>query len=477
MQNSKLIKLVQSLTYKELKKFDDYLDSAFVNKNPLLIKFFDLLKNDYPKFSSDKILPEKLFETMFPEEKYDAQKMRYLMTDLVRLLEDYLSDLQFNKNPFTKKFQLLVSFNQRNLDKYFHSTKEIVRNIQDKHPYRDAEFFYNEYLLEAESNLYFSKHANRTNDNSLYSALDNLDFFYLATKLKYCCEVMNRKNVLAVDYELLFLDEMLMYLKKNSNNLHPVVAIYYQILMTLKESDDETHFSKLKELLNQHIDKFNVHEARDMYAFVQNYCIKKINKGNTEYLNELFLMYKTLLKKGIFMVDDYINPWDFKNIVVVGLRLKDFEWTEKFIHEYKSDVAPNFRDNSFNYNLAALYFNKQEYSKALKLLQKVDYTDVYYHLDSKSLLLKTYYELGEIEPLLSLIDAFRIFLRRNKLISEYQRTVYSNQVKFVKKAMNIKLKPINNDSVSNLKNDIETTKQVADIKWLLQKVNELEIKN
>lgn len=467
--------MLQTLSKKELKKFDEYLNSAFFNTNPLLISLYDHVIKDFPLFESNNILRENIFKVLFPKADFDEQRLRYAMTDLVKLLEDFVSYKEYETSSFYQKLQLLSALNKRNLDKYFQGTKGQAKEIQLKHPFRDSNYFYNEYMLEAESNLFFSKQANRTSDESLYMALDSLDIFYLATKLKYCCEVMNRKNVLAVEYDLLFLDEILLYLKKTTKEHQPVVAIYYQILMTLMESDHEDHFAKLKEFLELHIDKFTLLEAKDMYAYVQNYCIKKINKGNTNYLSELFQIYKTLLNKGILMVGEFFSPWDYKNIVVVGMRVEEFEWTENFINEYRLKIAPVFRENAYHYNLAALYFNKQEYSKALKLLQKVDYTDVYYHLDSKSLLLKTYYELNEIEPLLSLIDAFRIFLRRNKLISEYQRTVYSNQVRFVKKVLSIKLKSKNEEALTGLKNEIETTKQVADINWLLKKVEEMSL--
>ena len=52
------------------------------------------------------------------------------------------------------------------------------------------------------------------------------------------------------------------------------------------------------------------------------------------------------------------------------------------------------------------------------MLLKVEFNDVYYHLDSKSLLMKVYFELDEYDAFSSLVDAFKIYLRRNQTISE-----------------------------------------------------------
>ncbi|MBL4654652.1 MAG: hypothetical protein JKY33_02355, partial [Bacteroidia bacterium] len=180
-----------------------------------------------------------------------------------------------------------------------------------------------------------------------------------------------------------------------------------------------------------------------------------------------------LLDKEIILEEKNISPWDYKNIVTVGLRVEEIEWTKKFIHDYEKKIAVEFRKNAFTYNLACLHFHQKEYTKALKLFQEVDFTDVYYSLDSKSKLLKIYYELEEVEGLYSLIDSFRTYLRRNKLISDYQKTVYLNLIKYVKKAMQIKLNGNDTKKIIVLKNEVESNKQVADINWLTAKLDDL----
>ncbi|MBL4716478.1 MAG: hypothetical protein COC01_03510 [Bacteroidetes bacterium] len=475
MQNSKLINVISTFSTKEIRRFDEYLNSSYFNKNELVAKLYEFCRADYPKFRPSKTDRRDAFSYVFPNETFSEQKLRYVMTDLVKLLEDYLSLTQYEKKPIRQKQNLLRELSERNLNKYFQSSLDIAQSMRSKNTYRDAAYFYDQYALESESYIFQVRNFQRNNDESLQNSVENLDLFYLATKLRSCCELMNRKNVFADDYQILFLDEILVHLKNNEYNDFPAISIYYQILMTLVESDDESHFSLLKDLLNDNADKFSMDEARDMYAFAQNYCIKKINGGNTSYLNELFLMYKTLIEKEIIFLDNFLSPWHFKNIVYVSLRLHEVDWTESFIYEYKNKISPEYRDNAFTYNLASLHFHKKEYSKALKLLQNVDYTDnIYYHLDSKSLLLKTYFELEEVESLLSLIDAFRIFLRRNKLISDYQRSVYLNLVKFVKKALNIKLKSKSHEKIMQLREEIEKTKKVADLKWLLTKIDEMD---
>ena len=56
------------------------------------------------------------------------------------------------------------------------------------------------------------------------------------------------------------------------------------------------------------------------------------------------------------------------------------------------------------------------------------------------MLMKIYFEMGESDPLFSHFDAFKTYLRRNKVISKYQHTVHANFIKFTKKAYQLKMK-------------------------------------
>src|SRR5690606_34798744 len=194
------------------------------------------------------------------------------------------------------------------LEKHYRGTLSDARNKQKKYPYRDAEFFYNEFLLEAAENVYFDQQRSHRFDKSLQLAVDNLDIYFLTLKLKYSCEILNRRNVVASDYEIRLLDEILRYIDSHSFEQAPAIQVYYSILMTLNEPETATHFTQLKKLLSQHTREFSPKEARDMYAYAPNYCIKQVNSGNMKFLTDLFQLYKMTLETGIIFSDKYLSP-------------------------------------------------------------------------------------------------------------------------------------------------------------------------
>jgi hypothetical protein len=413
----------------------------------------------------------KLYKLAFPKKKYDEKKLGYLFSDILWYAEQHLIQSRFQEQFVLQQFYLLQEYVSLNLDKHYRNGLNLARTSQKKNNLRDADFFYNEFLLEAVENVYFDNQRSHRFDKSLQLAVDNLDLYFLTLKLKYSCEILNRRNVVASDYEIRLLDEILKYIESHSFEQAPAIQVYYSILMTLKEPENEKHFDRLKKYLVQHTEKFSPKEARDMYAYAQNYCIKQINNGNMKFLNDLFHLYKMTLETGIIFFGKYMSPWSYKNITSVALRLKEYNWAEYFVEHYKDRVEAEFRKNAFAYNMASIFFEKAQFDKALELLRNVDFTDLYYSLDSKAMLLRIYYELGEMNPLSSLLDSFRVFLKRNKQVSEYQRTLYLNMIKYVREASRIQ-RP-EKERARKLKKDIEKTKNIAYLKWLQDKVEAL----
>jgi len=105
------------------------------------------------------------------------------------------------------------------------------------------------------------------------------------------------------------------------------------------------------------------------------------------------------------------------------------------------------------------------------LLQEVQYNDIFYQLDAKTTLLKTYYELGEWQPLYSLKDSFRILLRRKRLITPQQKANYLNLLNFSMRVFRIDVK--DTFKLKKLKQEIMAANNVADKSWLVEKIVEI----
>jgi len=468
MNQTKLITLLKSLDKREMLAFKKYVESPFFNVNREIISFLNTVIHFHKK---DTAQIRELHRKHHKNNRISLQTTRYLMTDLTRLLEGFIIHRELQRDPWLQQTLLLKGFYKRRADKYFGILHHQILTKQQANAYRDNRYAENRYKLAELSYEFYSIRDNRSADNDLQDLSDQLDHFYMGTKLKYACEMMNRTNILMTDYQQPFLPTLLVYLGKNTAAPVPSIAVYQQIYKTLASPEQESNFKSLMKTIQQHFEKFSLRELRDIYAFAQNYCIRKVNTGRTVYLRELFNIYNFILENKIIFDNDELSHAEFKNICTIALRCEELKWTENFIEKYASSLRADLRKNSVNYNMARVHFSKKEYRTALKLLTGTEFTDVYYHLDAKSLLLKVYYETSDIEPLLSLFSSFRIYLKRSKLISEYQRTIYTNQIRFVKKL--IKVNVTSKKALAKLTDEVEKNKEIADYGWVLEKTTEL----
>ena len=95
------------------------------------------------------------------------------------------------------------------------------------------------------------------------------------------------------------------------------------------------------------------------------------------------------------------------------------------------------------------------------------------------MLMKIYFELDEEEPLFSHIDSFQTYLRRNKIISAYQRKVHQKFIRFTKKAFQLKealagkRKKEVEKQANSLFKQISQTEDITNKNWLEQEVKNL----
>ena len=470
MKKNKFIDLLKKLSQTELKSLQKFVDSSYFNLDANCSKLLALTIPFHPEYSNQNINKELLFNQLFDQKEYDDKKMRYLFSNTAKLIESFLIQQELNRSPIQKNTFLLQALNSRKSDKYFaqHLKKEYETINQQKT--RDRTHYDSLLQLREEEGKFNAANNNRHLDDSLQQLVYDLEIQSLSKKLRYYCELVNRQNVLAKSYDLQFMDANIKLAQHGFFKDVPIVSIYYQILMTLTEGENEHHYYQLKGLIENNLALFPQPELRDMYAFAQNYCIKQINNGKENFLRELFNIYQILLEQEIIFDNGELAHFDFKNIITVAIRLQELHWVDNFITHYQARLNPKLKENSVNFNKAKLCYTRKEFKQSRKLLLTTEFTDVYYHLDAKILLLKTYYDLGDIEPLLSLLETVKVYLRRNKLVSDYQRITYLTFLRFLKILVKLQLgSPISAEAtLEKLKN----TTQVADSTWLREKLEE-----
>lgn len=467
MQNSKLIQLLSTFSVSEMRQFREFVHSPYHNKNEHVQCLCRFLHKKYPHFPAATTTREDAHAFIFPNKKHDDLKIRHLISMLFQLAEEFLIVQGNKQQPVSNKVQLMRQYKERGLAKQFQQAQTKGEQLQQKRGQPTTRSYFDRFEFELVKEEFQEQQQERRKVTNLQAVADNLDVFYILNKLKQSCAIYSYQNVFRQHYNLSMVDEVLQHLQNHQYDV-PLVQLYHAGLLSLIKEDDEAHFTHLKQLLNDYNETVPKQEIVDLHVIARNYCIKRINMGEQPYIRELFDLYKLGLDSEILQDSaGKISSSSFKNVIAVGLKLAEFDWVEQFIRDYAESLDARHHEDYLNYNLAKLNFAKGAFHEVLSYLSNVEYQDLFMAADAKVLQLKTYYELGEIEPLMALLDSFEQYLHRKEALA-YHRENYKNIIHFLKSI--IHLEPGNKKKAEQLDEKIAACKVLTERQWLREKI-------
>src|SRR5258706_387438 len=109
--------------------------------------------------------------------------------------------------------------------------------------------------------------------------------------------------------------------KKNSLDSIPTVSIYYNLVLMIRENDEQYYFS-IKKLMNKYPNILEGVERLNVYTNLINFCIARWihNTLKNEFHYETFDLYKKIVTDGIYKFDSntLIGDTVYVNVVQSG---------------------------------------------------------------------------------------------------------------------------------------------------------------
>ncbi|MCI5058868.1 MAG: hypothetical protein MRY83_22330 [Flavobacteriales bacterium] len=410
-----------------------------------------------------------MFHQIF-NEPYDNTKLHLTLSRYYKTIENFLSHETLMADEVLSNLLTLESLKTFDSEKHFSGKKKAIqKNLQNRDIPSNVRL-YGKLTLEEKSFEYFSRLQKPESVQDLQELYDSIDEHFLYLKLKYACELLSRKQILDQTFDLSFLDAILDYGAQNfSQESKPLIYGFYRLVELVMHNRD-TDFKFLKTFVQSKA--FNTSDKRVIYGFLINFCIRMSNLGNVIYLEELFSIYVQLIDEGLLVQNNKLYLYDYKNVATTAIRLKKFDWVKAFTENYTNYIPHKDRPSALAYNLARIDFYQEKYKSAIRVLSGVDYSDLYYELGSRSLIIKIYFELDDYSLFEANCNSFKIFLKRLKIGSEYQRKIYNN---FIKHSIRLfKIKEGNTKSKSQWIEEIQKTQEIADRTWVLEKMETLK---
>lgn len=446
-----------------------WINSPFANARKDVIALFDFI---YSKraVNEKNIDKHAAFTSIYPGQPYNEQQLRYVMSFATNCMEDFLAYDHWKKNQVQHKLSLIKNINHKNLNSFTQQhIKDTVESLHSQ-PHRNNDYYLQSYQLETEFYTLQSKNK-RYEDFNLQAVSNHFHNYAIAEILKYACTAVSYEQVSGKTFEFALLHQCLELIEsKPSYRDIPPINIYY-LCYKISTSGSDLIFRELYKVIFEYETFFNEQELKDIFLLTINYCIKELNVGKQDYAEYAYQLYLYALNKGYLLDNGELSRFTFKNIVFIGVKkLKQYKSVENFIDTFQNNVNAEYRESTVLFNRAVLYTARKEYKKAMKILQQVEFADVLWNLDAKSMLLKIYFEEKEFEALLHLSKSFRLYIHRQKNLGIYKLR-YKQMISFCEKLY--KHTGASKNKKRLLRNAIDQNSNLPEKEWFLEQVDNL----
>jgi len=468
MKELKFVRVLSQLSKNELNKLQRFLESSYFNVNPKVLGLFKAVVHEGNLDDPDQVNKNRIWKKLMPDQAFHDPRWRKWCNELMGLIEKYLVCEQLDKKPLMANNLLLESVYENKLTLLYKSILNKAENDLKKNKNPSSEFHLQHFLFQR--NLYDLKEyeINMESQSNLETIHEVLDLFYLAEKTKQLVNAVTRRIDFNLPIRIDLEDQLIQIVRQGAYLEHPEIGLYYKIYQIKNQKDPGPLYPGLKQSVLSHLDKFPQQEAVDIFKEMINFTTLQRNQGRTEFEHESLEWYKYGLKYDLVFPNGAFHPGHFLNIVITGIRTKEFAWTEKFIEEYQNIIPKDQKNTLVTFSLARLYFNQNQFGLVIQKLQDVEFDELTYNLDSKVLLLATYYEVEEWPAMSSLAESFRTFLNRHqKDMTPAKKLRYSNFIKYIKRLSRVKYQ----DRAARLRalEEIKSTTAVVNQGWLLEK--------
>lgn len=473
LSRSKPVQLLQLLSKKDISVFLDHAELFAEKALPQIVKALDWMMRYYPEFNQTGFSKDKLAAVLGGAEKQSDDHIRHLLSILAQALEKFIIFRRTAEAPEHIQLILMDFYMETDKERFFNQKFDALRELLQKSASRSTTFHLFNYLACDRRYAYHLRKQREALDEELQETSYHLDTYYVIVRLRLFAEMLTREWLLKVTYEKPLLPVILDMALREPYASDPVVGVYRTVILMHMEPDQENHYAALLRFIEAGATFIPKNELNDLLVFAQNYCTGKINQGKEHYLEEIWNIYHKMMAYDVIYEGEYIRPGLLKNIVTVGVRLGLLDETENIIDTLSKRLNPDTASDIVAYNKAVLAFARKDFRLALKLLSRLQVTDIFYELGIRSLLLKVFYEMNDAVSFYNHLDTYYNYVRRNKVMSDAQKESHKQFLRFMRQLMHVRHE---GNKQLGLKLRREIAEQgVLDSTWFHKKLDEMRL--
>ena len=472
MKESKAFLIIKTFSEEEKEQLYLFIDSPYAKIKEDVARLLALYCEQafLPETDQKALSDEQEFAYLFPNTPLHKGRIATIRSQALQALMRFLMYENIEKNEFDSRYPLLDYFIERKLGRFYESLqKELSESMQTQATRANKKWV--QYIQMKESYFGYELVEMPQKPNSYTQELTQyLERFYYIKKLEYLLFDYHNLNKFDTDIKtnILYQVEDILQTPPSFLEEDPALEMYYLLLKMFHHKDEAT-YEKALSFIAKHEETFAIEDTRNFYGYIRSFCVAKMNQGVIVFEDHLLDLYVLLLKKPHFLfANGTMVVTSFKNIIQLGLRKKKEELVEDLIDHYWRYLPQSHQAYMRDYGIALLKFYQHKPKDACKILAMLKPLDIFIEIDVRILTMKCYFEMDEYEMLNDAINRFRVYINRNKHLSETHQKARLQFVMFMAKLINIS--PSQIKGLQKLADTIKTTTPLIEKEWLLHQV-------
>lgn len=469
MKDTKTIALLKVLTPKDLRQLKKMLQSPFFTTNPHLLDLFQLLRSCHPHFNSRKLDKHLVFRTVFPEHTYSDIKLRNLLRELTKILEDYFIFQEIKTAAFQRRKMLSKIYQKKEMQTWSEREIKKGRKVLDAQVFRDGIYFQAIYELNLIQLEGISSKQLKQREQLLRQTAFSLNCVNIFSQNRILSEQKSFAKIATAEQDIQSAEDYL-----NTN----VVSNIYQQLITLYEQEDLKTFQQLKKYFSENISSIRPSLQLEFLTHLINFSIQKMRTDDIFFNKTTLELYQLGLLHKILLQNNRLSDTAFLNITTVAAKAKEFEWTKSFLENYQTFLDPKDKEEVICLGTISLLFHQHSFSEITALLAQQTFIHPFHKISARLYGIRCYYELflKDATYFSLLIDhslAMEKSIYRDAFISPEYSEAILNFSKFIRKLANQRsIGQLDLSQQDKLIGFLDQQKITISRSWLLKKIRE-----
>jgi len=461
MYASPLLRTLQLLSQEELDALHLFVASPIFNdtRPDETLELFEFLKKFYPHFESPELHRDNAGKRFFPKASNPVGALQRTMAQLMRIVRHFVTFryavLRDAEEPngsallheVQQKLSLMRFYSERlrqantlppppqpveeqgrksrKAENFFENLnnqarKELDNGLDfsdfDEHEFADYHLF--RFMVEQEKAFFEEHNSERDGDKNLLAATEQLDTYYLMSKLDQMCRLVHYQRMWRLfeedSPELARFQvnrdttvQIAKTLRANGFFQQPAVALHCTLLDYLTQSDPveaDRLLESFEKLLEDNPQALPSQRVQAMRVMVRGFWPARYRETkDPRFLEKIFSLQLHQLQQ--LKSDENLPSTHFQNIHFTALKLGKTEWAEDFFQKYQNRISGLNDDvqKSLLLDIArsAILFAKKDFVAAAKTLPHyLTYgalDDIYLYAIAATLDTRIRYELDDLD--------------------------------------------------------------------------------